>query len=513
MTKWLILLSLIICIAPVYAVDSLIVNDTAFQYWHITKTGIETSVDVDFTIIDEISTEFCLTFNDLNTLKDYYTLTSKDITKYPITVSESLLTSKNSFDLTKSIVNKNCFIVYYEDFDNNNFIKIGYNSILVLAAKYNAFVDPTYESSFRDSTGQLFVWIRKSDSDLYVYNSTDNVTFTETKAYTGTASGASMLSDSNDIIHIIGEETSGDNHIFWINSTDGGKTYSTPKTILTQVSHNYIYPICVMDSNNIWHCTVSELADDKIVYINYSHMTEVIVNDNVNDDTDRSTIGIFKDNIPYVIGTGTDHDDLDIWSPKLNGWGDANRVQIDAHGSEEYLWADTMYMNNILYVAYTEASTSNDYNVYMAYSEDNGSTWNSHIAVYTDDAFGNRVNLIVDINDNVMITYTNDTYPEDNTIRYSNTTDFGSTLTHNVLATGEDGHNGVSLRGTLFPIFNRPDRTIDVFFANTTGAYYTTVLLPLNQETEPENCWTETSDMLIIPSGCTYGTNTIKGIG
>ena len=88
-------------------------------------------------------------------------------------------------------------------------------------------------------------------------------------------------------------------------------------------------PACVFDKSLKLQCVAIE-STGLSYYTNSTVWTETAVNDNIADDTDHCTIVAAPNNCILVACSGTDQDDVDLWSPCLNGWGDTNRVQIQA---------------------------------------------------------------------------------------------------------------------------------------------------------------------------------------
>jgi len=160
----------------------------------------------------------------------------------------------------------------------------------------------------------------------------------------------------------------------------------------------------VLDKHDIIHCCFID-EDDKLYYGNSTNWNnEIIVNDNIADDSDTCDIEVNSNDCIYIVASGTEEDTVDIWSPCLNGWGDTNRVEIyDTGGSA--LTFPTIISENVydeLYVSFIEASdlqfcsSSNQGNIWSCKELDPVSSDTPDIFITEDKTIG----IVYNIGDN-----------------------------------------------------------------------------------------------------------------
>ena len=124
----------------------------------------------------------------------------------------------------------------------------------------------------------------------------------------------------------------GSSNLFGIFSNDDGATWNSPTNLLdlTAAIGN---PSCQSDSNNDIHCAVIKgaLSLAEAFYTNNSIWNSngyTVISNDTADNINEVDLEVDSNNNPWVVGVGTDVDDLEIWSPGLKGWGSANRTVI-----------------------------------------------------------------------------------------------------------------------------------------------------------------------------------------
>ncbi len=184
------------------------------------------------------------------------------------------------------------------------------------------------EKIVKDSTGGLHLLWRNPSSDLQYANSSDNgVTWTSKELFVGTSNFHNLLINSTDGLFAIWAETSSSaEDTYYSISSNYGVTWSTPAIIPGfdgNVTHRFDAVSAVMDDNdNVHICVVTAEWDDGsgndfLIYSNYtggvwSGITWI--NENSADDTDTCDIETDSNGVVYIVGTGSDGDDIDLWT-------------------------------------------------------------------------------------------------------------------------------------------------------------------------------------------------------
>src|SRR3990167_2081069 len=235
-------------------------------------------------------------------------------------ISDVLKQDKTSLELDKSIY----FTVpyYVQEFN----FTIGESSTTVVTSSSASATTATYSKNICiDTRGFLQGIILNGGSDLEFINSTIGDSWRTYKFANGTFNDPGILCDTvNNITYIYYTNST---NIFLINSTNFGNTFGQARNIMDIASMSN--PACVFDKSLKLQCVAIE-STGLSYYTNSTVWTETAVNDNIADDTDHCTIVAAPNNCIFVACSGTDQDDVDLWSPCLNGWGDTNRVQIQA---------------------------------------------------------------------------------------------------------------------------------------------------------------------------------------
>ncbi len=103
--------------------------------WEITATGAEENLNVEYEIIGENATKFCIEFKDKKKYEGALSLSAKDIRQVPITKIDSKDSSffleKETIDISNADKEKQCFTITYDEFKEGMEFKIGWNSITI----------------------------------------------------------------------------------------------------------------------------------------------------------------------------------------------------------------------------------------------------------------------------------------------------------------------------------------------------------------------------------------------
>lgn len=209
----------------------------------------------------------------------------------------------------------------------------GRGSVTIEASASN----PTYHSNgdkFIYANGKIHGIFRHGSTTIGYFNATNNAeitngAFTDLTVSSSETPGITASPNGTLLIYFDdGTKISG------IYSYDNGVSWTSEFEIMNPGTEND--PRCISDSNNIFHCVTD--TNVRGYYTNSSiYGSHEEVNGNTADDTDFLTICVNEDNnCPYVIGSGTDQDDLDLWTTTAcggNGWGDSNRIQLNNGGA------------------------------------------------------------------------------------------------------------------------------------------------------------------------------------
>ena len=223
------------------------------------------------------------------------------------------------------------------------------------------------------------------------------------------------------------ENVAGTDNISGFYSGDGGASFgdyfslmsvanSPPGTSLTR-------PSCISDKNSIIQCCAINDTSWNLVYVNSSSWnTPRIIYSNASDDVDWCDIETDKNNNIYIVGVGTDKDDLSIWASN-NNW--VQKIIYD--GVSTGLEAETVSI------------VISDVNIYVAWQDLDdlqfaNSTIDTNATIWTTQE--------IDINDSfypsmtandegeIRILYTNDSTFGGNPLIYTaNSSDYGKTWT------------------------------------------------------------------------------------
>ncbi len=428
--------------------------------WNITKTGIETSLEVRYEFLSETTTKFCVKFNNKAKYQNNLSLSGKDITKVPLTkLTKDFTINKVDIDLSKATETiEECFNVTYPEFKVNMSFEVGMNSVIVFAGTLSGALAPTEtENLVRDSTGKLHATWRSGSDDIYYGNSTDDgATWTarELVALAVTLRSAGITVDSNDNLFI--SYVQSNNQVKQLNSTNSGGDWSSTYTIFDLVNQIQSQS-SVIDSNDVQHFCILDRTDNLLYYGNSSNFdVEIPVDLNTSHTQNHCDIEVDSNNVPYIIGYGVvAKRDLDIWSPAFKGWGHNNRTLIEA-------------LNNL---DHFDISISNDGKIYVSYETGsdlhiaNGTTTGTDWTVtIVDTDFSQSTTSGVNDDGDVYVVYGNQS-----NLFFANSTNEAKTWGSRNQLLNLTGTAVSSLADTRFPSSNRMTDTVRYVFKNTTG--------------------------------------------
>ena len=151
--------------------------------WDIIKNGAEQYLDVEYEILNDTTTEFCIEIPERKFYEDALILDKKNIKQVPtekIKSSSPFNIEENNLDLSKE---RNCFVVTYEELVLGMEFKIGWNSVTVVTSivegggiwkeswNHRVFYDPNnnrWHLLYIDTSG-----------DIHTYSSADGTTWVD----------------------------------------------------------------------------------------------------------------------------------------------------------------------------------------------------------------------------------------------------------------------------------------------------------------------------------------------
>jgi len=440
------------------------IGETSLE-WNIEKTGDEINLDVDYTILSDTSTEFCIDYEDKVKYESSLTNKVRDVKNIPITEmkgTDKFSINKADIDLssTTEVSDEQCFIVNYNKLELGMEFKIGWDTVIITSTDTAGSTQKSpNENIVQDSSGNLFIVFEGNESDISFANSSDGsggVNW-DVRNITGeTASLIGLIIDSNDIMTIYFSNSESD--FAMINSTDGGKTWTSPFEVYDATSDSS--NSCVYDMNDIAHCCVAAVG--RLYYLNSTTWNSpTAVNTNTLDDTDDCDIETDSNGCIYIVGRGSDDDEIDIWSPCLDGWGDANRVNIHASNLDQ---PPTMAIdnNNNIYITFWESS-----DLWFANSSTGGATWSSKEIDSEDSAVPD---ISVDSDGNIYILYIESLSSVKFNLYLANSSDGSSGLNWDNRTVLNDSSYYPSIADTNYPKTNRITNTLHyVYLSNVSN--------------------------------------------
>ena len=362
---------------------------------------------------------------------------------------------------------------------------------------FNTAPSGTYrEKLLQNSTGGLHLLTENNTQMISHWSSSDRG---ENWIYEGDVAAQTALY-TNAVIN----STDGI-YVFWSNSSQNlfmaskpaGQPFGDPQTIYTNANgDSYRFWVAAIDSNNNIHlCALTTMwnstsSNDFMFYTNFSPSTGWIggtgldgdypgiwLNTDNTDDTDYCDIEVDADNNVFIVGQGGDQSNIDIWS-SLNGFTSSHEIKGD--------WK----MSDRPSITISEAGK-----IYVAFHEDNSSTYNINLANSTvsdwDSAWTVQEILIsagylypsveVDSNERAyVLTYNN----SNGVVILANSSDGFATWDTGIIQYADSWTNKpyATSRGSMYPTFNRINDSYDYFFWNDTDNSHYFDLIDISSE-------------------------------
>lgn len=213
---------------------------------------------------------------------------------------------------------------------------IGESSTLIEGSADDEATQPGNTNNvFVSPNGTMYIAYRNSNSEPELargsspYDSFENINLTI--ALGSTRRVQLLVYNDSDVEVIHSYQQAGPIHgLGVLKSTDGGTNWIRDEEIFDwqtgfgDSSDDFFS--CWLDNDLVRHCVATNIG--QAYYENSTSKINETINDNIVDDTDLCDGDSFEDGTPFVVCAGTDGDDLDAWSPLLNGWGDTSRSSL-----------------------------------------------------------------------------------------------------------------------------------------------------------------------------------------
>lgn len=314
--------------------------------WEINKTGLERNTNIYYEILNQTSTKFCIGFHNIEEYKQDLILGNHDFKKIPLnklSTENGLIIKQSNIDISKLKDNEEfCFNVEYPELKEGLTFKVGFMSVLIdgsavtTANQYNS-----NENIVRSSDNNLYVAYEGLGDDLAFGNSSNGgLSWSNKDLDTSAHSNIGIVLNSSDDIFVYARYDTLGSAISEI-SSNGGVSFSrsTIKSSVGTIS-------CVSDSSD-FHCCLT--TGGVLEYANKSSGWAMVELADANDDIDYCDIEVDDSNNVWVVGTGTDQDDLDLFVRNASGW--QSRIQLHPN-VENWHPSIALDQNNDAWIAY-----------------------------------------------------------------------------------------------------------------------------------------------------------------
>lgn len=331
----------------------------------------------------------------------------------------------------------------------------------------------------KDRAGNYHIVMHDGGQDLRYGRSTDGG---ETWSVSDDLFLSTLLDDMNILQNTTGglwllwnDDTGGLEDEYFMTSTNDGFTWSTAQIITGfdgDANNNFQDMAATIDSNDVIHiCVVTTewdgvTANDFLMYANYTSSGwsgRVNVSTTSTDDVDKCDIGVDSDNLPYIVATGTDGDDLEIWNKGV--WGDNAEIVIDLSSSVSNTAIFIDDLDNI----FVTAQYGSNIKIFNS-TEADPTSW-TEITLSTDTDQTNPVPIRVLQNEIIVLSSFISTSDGQSNISSFNSTDGGATYGAMVPYQTNWSASGVSVssspRGDNTR-WNKVDNRFDYIYYNST---------------------------------------------
>ncbi len=387
----------------------------------------------------------------------------------------------------------------------------GTGSVLIDGAiNTNFALDVAGENMCMDEVGVLHISYISEINDLWYGNSTDNGTTWSIKELdNGPADYAGIVCGLNNNLTAFFRNDDTDDNIDIYESSDGGALWTSIKTGFN-TTNNMAIPSCVVDSGDVVHCVARDVTNSTLWYVNSSTWDEEVLlgQQSGSDDTDHGDIEVDVDDNIYIIGTGSDEDDVDIWS-SIDGY--ATRNQIDGSlGSVSGVFVDAGFAIDI----------DLDGNIYYAGPHTNDLQFCNGTTTNWDGGSGawdcKELSTLQSRSNDIAVSLSNEIHilhdsnsASSSTILRSNSSNNGTTFESRTELQAALTFRA-SIADSMFPTSNRLDSVLRYIFTNATGVYYDSYEITTFGEAPADSCTYTSGDWNIdATDNCVISDNVI----
>lgn len=419
--------------------------------WTITKTGAETFLDVDYEIINDTMTQFCIRPNDIDSYKLTMLVSNRSLSDVPInktSLTANFDVKKSKLDLSKANESSiYCFNVTYNELRNISF-KIGWESIEIDASSgTNACMYGNNDNICRSPNGHLHIVYAGDGNDLFYMRSLNDGTPwgppIELRDLSTVSMTTVMCAPNGDIFAMGIDSTDDDISIY--KSTNGGDTWGTIQPIINDTVMDN--GACTVDSHSVVHCCGTD-SDDDLWYGNSSGVDndwEVHVG-----TMGQCTIEVDDDDNIYIVVIDATDDYLNMYS-SVDGYTEHFMVDLGSGASVTKGEGCSLTINdNEVYVG----CISSDDLWYINGTISNLSSWSGS---EIDSTASYNPNIFYTYNGDIFISYQNSPTDGGN-IEYAKSEDKGANWSTGV-AYGLGGFGS-----TTHSVSNRNNRVTDAMY-------------------------------------------------
>lgn len=480
--------------------------------WIINKTGDEQNLNVTYNILNDTTTEFCVSFEKPQDKTNYTSLLDlkgRGLSDIPITKNARATEFEilvPTIDGRNIDVNPGCFLVTYNKSISNLSFKIGWESVLIDgSASTDATSLGTNDNFCIDANGYFHVTYQDGGSDLwYANSSTGGTTWSAKELLTGTVEQVEIFCDASGVGEIvIGYLQSAD--LFTFTSSDNGGTFTGPTIVEDDVGSGFFdsWAGALTNDGFIEYCGVDTSGD--LIHGDMDTLdTGAVINDS---DTDHCDIEVGPDNNTYIVATDTTTDDLTILS------------DIDVWGTRTSVYSGSAISTNLYDGVSLAISDSGKMGVALINNFDlifcnsTVSNWNGTWTCGSIDAStSHSPNIGITEDDSVYIFYGDGT-TSDGVLYRANSTNW---TIFDARQTIQSSALYPSIAQSSYPLSNRINETLHYIYTDSSDVYYENISVPYqptpctiiespgtytlqnNITNSPGTCFTIASDDVIL---------------
>ena len=379
------------------------------------------------------------------------------------------------FDVSKNYINltnANSFNVTYDKLRAGYEIRIGWGSVVAESSASSLATEPSMIDKFcSDSKGYYHIAYIDNDGAVKYANSTDegqtwnNVTAVS-PGFSGDWKQAGLLCNSTDTVFVtyLGDGAGmGFDEAYMRDSSDN---FGTETAIMSFQSPGTVDTYsCAINKDSSVHCCGISDPSDTLYYTNSTDFTNLHGPfTSSSDDSDMCDIELSKDNNEvFIVASGTDQDDVDIFSARDN----FVRHQIYDGTSMPNIGREpniAITPDNKIWITFVDAS-----DLWVANGTNNSLTSWTNKEIDTQSSF--YPEIAINDKENIVITYQTKVTKCAGTLKYAISRD-GINWTNRTQLSDRDNSCYVGLPYSQYPTSNRIYNTLPyIYTSNSTGTY------------------------------------------